>query len=458
MLELSGADPAPPMRQAQIHADAGQSGVRVDERGDALGVTAALRLDQKLLEIQRCVHQPLRHGEAAGARKLLCLGHQPLQQIEAAREDHHLIHRRAPPLPHRSTGVPAGVTDAFETLCRFDTLLAAFRAAARGRRGRPATARFEARLEDRLHELRAELRSGAYRPGHYTHFTIHEPKRRRISAAPFRDRIVHHALCSVIEPRLERRFVPQSFANRRGLGTHRAIDRVQQLARRYRYALRCDVVRYFPSIDHAILRDLLASVIPETDVCQLIDRILASGAHLASRESPMMWLPGDDLLAACRPRGLPIGNLTSQLFANVYLHPIDQLVLRELRCTAYARYVDDLVLFADDKRTLWRWRQAIIERLLRLRLTIHGSEAQVIPTASGIPWLGFVISPSQRRVKARNVRHATRRLRRRARDYREGRIELTALTASVRGWIEHVRHAGAMGLRRHVLRGLRISP
>jgi retron-type reverse transcriptase len=198
--------------------------------------------------------------------------------------------------------------------------------------------------------------------------------------------VVHHALCNVIEPRFERLFIPDSYANRAGKGTHRAVDRLQQLARRYPYALRADIVKHFPSLDHGLLRDTLARVVPEDDVMAVVDAVLASGAGVLDDEYEMVWFPGDDLLAACRPRGLPIGNLTSQFWSNCYLHPFDQFVTRELRCRAYLRYVDDFVLLSDSKRELWAWKRAIVERLARLRLTIHEKAAQVVPVRSGLSW------------------------------------------------------------------------
>ncbi len=125
--------------------------------------------------------------------------------------------------------------------------------------------------------LQAELLAGTYHPGPYHSFYIHEPKRRLISAAPFRDRVVHHALCNLIEPIFERRFIFDSYANRVGKGTHRALDRAQQFARRYPYALQLDLVQFFPSIDHALLRQALARVIGDEQVLALCDVILASG-------------------------------------------------------------------------------------------------------------------------------------------------------------------------------------
>ena len=349
------------------------------------------------------------------------------------------------------------MSEAFERLCAWDNLLEAQRKAARGKRGQSAAARFEFALADRLVELKRELETGEYRPGGYVHFHIHEPKRRKISAAPFRDRVVHHALCNVIEPRFERLFIADSYANRRGKGTHLAIDRLQQFARRHRYVLRADIVKHFPSIDHQILRATLARVVPEGDLMALIDRIIASGAGVLDDEYATVYFPGDDLLAACRPRGLPIGNLTSQFWSNCYLHPFDQFVTRELRCAAYLRYVDDFALFGDSRQQLWAWKRAIVERLASLRLTIHERPAQVAPVDNGIPWLGFVVFPTHRRVKARKLRVATRRLSARLDDYLAGRISFADFDASVKGWVNHVRYADTWGLRRHVFAGLRFT-
>ena len=313
-------------------------------------------------------------------------------------------------------------------------------------------AAFEYQAADRILELRDELLSGAYRPGPYTHFFIHEPKRRKISAARFRDRVVHHAFCRVIEPRFERVFIPDSYANRRGKGVHRAVDRLQEFARRHRYVLRADIRQHFASIDHDILMRSLRRWVPEDDIMALIRLIVAGGEDVLTDQYTMQFFPGDDLFAACRPRGLPIGNLTSQFWSNCYLHPFDLFVKRELGCRAYLRYVDDFALFSDSRQTLWEWKSALRERLGALRLTIHETRAQVTPVAVGIPWLGFVVFPDHRRVKARKVRFATHHLRERYRDYCAGDISFADFDASIRGWINHVRYADTWGLRGHVLK------
>ncbi len=230
----------------------------------------------------------------------------------------------------------------YEKICSWDNLLRAYRRAAKGKRGQPNVAAFEYRLEDNLLEVQAELHAQIYQPGEYHSFYIHEPKRRLISAAPFRDRVVHHALCNLIEPVFERGFSASSYANRRGKGTHRALNLAQTLARRYPFVLQCDVRQFFPSIDHAVLRAALARKITDERVLWLCGRILDSGRGVLAEEYTQVFFAGDDLLASLRPRGLPIGNLTSQFWANVYLNSFDHFVQRELGCGAYVRYVDDV--------------------------------------------------------------------------------------------------------------------
>ena len=346
------------------------------------------------------------------------------------------------------------MSDMYEQICTWDNLNLAWRKAARGKRGREPAASFEYRLEDNLLRLCEELESKTYHPGPYYSFYIHDPKRRLISAAPFRDRVVHHALCNVIEPMFERRFIVDSYANRVGKGTHRALDRCQAFARRYRYVLQCDVRRFFPSIDHAILRGILGRIIAKTDVMWLVDRILESGVGVLDDEYEMTWFPGDDLLAANRPRGLPIGNLTSQFWANCYLNPFDHFVKRELRCKGYLRYVDDALFFADDKATLWAWREAVVARLGRLRLTIHEGQAHSRPVAEGCPFLGFTVFPAGRRLKRRKGIAYARRLKRLLASYTAGDIAQERVSDSVRGWINHARTGDTWGLRQAVLTAL----
>jgi retron-type reverse transcriptase len=328
--------------------------------------------------------------------------------------------------------VPQEFNDLFPQICAFENLYRAYRKARKGKRGKAPVAAFEYNQEEELLALRAELSAGTWQPGEYSNFYIHEPKRRLVSAAPFRDRVVHHALCNLLEPIWERSFIYDSYANRVGKGTHRAILRCQQFARRYTYVLQCDLEQFFPSIDHAILRLELGRRICDPQVMALIDQILRSGEGVLSQVYQMRWFPGDDLWAAFRPRGLPIGNLTSQFWANVYLNPFDHFVKRQLGCRGYLRYVDDFLLFADDKNTLWAWAAALQERLRRLRLTLH--PPQVYPVSCGIPFLGFRIYPSHRRLKRLRGIAFQRRFRRLYQRWIEEDISREKLDASARSW------------------------
>jgi retron-type reverse transcriptase len=342
----------------------------------------------------------------------------------------------------------------YDQVCAFDNLYTAYLAARKGKRLQPAVAAFEFNLESELIELREQLLTHTYQPGSYHSFYIHDPKRRLISAAPFRDRVVHHAVCQVIEPIFERRFIGDSYANRAGKGTHHALDRCTQFLRRFKYVMPLDVVQFFPSIDHAVLRRILARAIRDDETLELIDVVLRSGVGVLADAYDMVWFPGDDLLAAARPRGLPIGNLTSQFWANVYLNEFDQFAKRRLGIRGYVRYVDDVLFFADDKAVLRDWHTCAVPFLATLRLTVHHAQPQPRPAVEGIPFLGFQVFSDHRRVKRRKVIHAWRHLKSVRNQVAANLLPLSALRCAVQAWIAHARHGDTRGLRRAVLQQL----
>ncbi|HMB07556.1 MAG TPA: reverse transcriptase/maturase family protein [Isosphaeraceae bacterium] len=223
----------------------------------------------------------------------------------------------------------------WEGMIAFESLHRAAEKARRGKRFRHPAARFFFHLERELWRLHEELATKTYRPGPYRTFFICEPKRRQISAAPFRDRVVHHALTGMLEPIFERSFIHDSYACRKGKGTHAAVDRCQEFARRFRYVLKADVRKFFPSIDHEILKGLVARKVKDPHVLWLVDRIID---HSNPQDPVLAWFPGDDLFTPIeRRRGLPLGNQTSQFFANVYLDPLDHFVTDRLGLS-YVRY------------------------------------------------------------------------------------------------------------------------
>ena len=341
----------------------------------------------------------------------------------------------------------------YDQLWSFENLYKAFVRARKGKRGQEEIAMFERNLEPELFQIQASLIDNSYRPGGYFSFYRTEAKRRLISAAPFRDRVVHHALVSVMEPLFEQRFIFDSYANRKGKGTHRALDRATHYLRRNTYSLQCDVRQFFPSIDHVILKTMLAKVISDEKVLWLAGQIIDTGVGVLDEEYDMHWFAEDNLLSANRPRGLPIGNLTSQFWANVYLNELDQFIKRQLKSHCYLRYVDDILLFENDKTVLHGWRDAIIQFLASLRLTIHEEAAPVRPVNEGLPFLGFILYPDHRRLKPARGIEFRRRFRQKLQACSAGELEREKVTLSVQGWVAHAQHGDTWGLRRAVLSG-----
>lgn len=337
----------------------------------------------------------------------------------------------------------------YDQVCDFRNLLRAAQQAQRGKRTKANVARFNFHLERELIALRRALRDKTWQPGPYVSFHVYEPKKRLISAAPYRDRVVHHALCAVIEPFFERVFIHDSYANRKGKGTHRAVDRFTDFCRQNRYVLQCDIKKYFPSIDHDILYGIIARKIKDPDVLWLVRRIIDS----SNPQEPVYdYFPGDDLFSPVeRRKGIPIGNLTSQFFANIYLSGFDHFVKRSLGGRAYIRYTDDFVLLSNDKHYLHAAKEAMAAYLEGLRLKLHPRKSQVFPVSQGTCFLGYRIFTTHRRLKTQNIHRARRRLRRLRTDYARGHVSIAQVSRSVQSWVAHAVHADTYRLRQHVL-------
>ena len=345
----------------------------------------------------------------------------------------------------------------FSGIASFAALEAAARRAAQGKRRKPGVAAFLARLEREALCLERELLAGTWRPGRYVEISVRDPKPRKVSAAPFRDRVVHHALCAVIEPIFERGFVFDSYANRRGKGTHRSVVRYERFRNRFGAVLRCDVFRYFPAIDHEILKADVRRRVRCERTLRLADAII-DGSN--PQEPVHRHYPGDDLLTPLeRRRGLPIGNLTSQLFANVYLDGLDHFVKEVLRAKGYLRYVDDFALFHDDPAVLAGWLARIKTYLARRRLSLHPRKTYVAPTAEPATFLGYVLLPDgRRRLPEANVRRFGNRLRSMRDRVRAGTMVPDEARPRVASWVAHARHANTRRLRRALLRGGLFDP
>jgi retron-type reverse transcriptase len=338
---------------------------------------------------------------------------------------------------------------------RFEALLRAAEQACKGKRFRPSVAAFHFNLEHELGALHEELSTKTYRPGAYRTFFICEPKPRQISAAPYRDRVVHHALVNVLAPIYERTFIPDSYACRKGKGTHAAVDRCQHFARRFRYVLKADVQKFFPSLDREILKSLVARKIKDPDVLWLVGQILD---HSNPQEEVQNWFPGDDLFTSGeRRRGIPIGNQTSQFFANVYLDPLDHFVKDRLGIKGYVRYVDDFLVFSDDKRHLAEVREGIRDFLVSLRLRLHPTKNVVFPISQGIRFLGYRVLPTHRLLVKENVWRFLRRVRQMQQDYAAWRVSFAAIYQRLMSWNGHARQANTYRLRCHLFDTIRFQ-
>ena len=348
--------------------------------------------------------------------------------------------------------MPRKERDLFDRIASFEALHAAALRAAKGKRAKPGVAAFLANLEKEVLQLERQLQSGRYRPGRYKKIEIFDPKHRVVSAAPFRDRVVHHAFCAVCEPIFDRGFIHDSYANRRGKGTHRAVARYEKFRDAARYVLRCDIYRYFPAIDHEILkRDLRRRIACERTL-RLADRIIDG----SNRQEPVDFLfPGDDLLSPLqRRRGLPIGNLTSQFFANLYLDGLDHFCKEVLRAKGYVRYVDDFALFHYEPECLQRWRRRIETYLEGRRLRLHPLKTGIYSTREPNQFLGFVLLPDgRRRLPEGNVRRFRNRLRGLRDRWRHGTATREEIVPRVRSWIAHAEHANTWRLRKSIFGG-----
>lgn len=304
----------------------------------------------------------------------------------------------------------------YERVYSDDNLRIALKKAMRGKKERKDARLFAANADGELESISTDLKSGQYRPGAYNQFRIKDPKPRLISCASFRDRVVQHALCNVISPILDRRLIANTYACRKNKGTHRAALKAQELARKYRYYCKIDVSKFFDSVNHEILLKLLAELFREKRLLDVLDTIVRSPFP--------MQLPG---------KGLPIGNLTSQWFANYYLDGADHMITDEMAIPGYVRYMDDMLLFADTKQLLWEYVSVLAEWLRNERKLDIKHRALVLSQCKlGIPFLGCRIYPGMIRLRHANFQRILRLIRKRESEYNEGRISEQEMAASVR--------------------------
>ncbi len=289
----------------------------------------------------------------------------------------------------------------FEDIISLENLLAAWEEFVRGKRGKRDVAEFSFRLMDNIFALYEDLRNRTYCHGGYQAFNISDPKPRNIHKASVRDRLIHHAIYRVLYPFFDRTFVADSFSCRVRKGTHAAMNRFRAFARvvsknntRTCWVLKCDIKKFFANIDHATLLEILAQHIPDREIMRLLCEVVESFS--SSR----------------RDVGLPLGNLTSQLFVNIYMNEFDQFAKHRLKAKCYLRYADDFVILSCDRV----WLNGLISSVgkflkEKLKLELHPQKVSIQTLASGVDFLGWVHFPNHRVLRTSTRRRMLKRIR-----------------------------------------------
>jgi len=326
-------------------------------------------------------------------------------------------------------------------LCSYENLLQAFQNARKGKTTKEYVVAFEQNLDKNLQQLQSELLFHFYKPKPLETFILRDPKTRKISKSDFRDRIVHHALYLVIGELFEKTFIFDSYANRKTKGTLKAIlqfgkyeKKISQNFTLPAYVLKADIRQYFDTVSHQHLLSVIQKKISDPRVLWLIKTILA---NYKTKEEGI---------------GMPLGNLTSQFFANVYLNELDQFVKHQLRARYYIRYVDDFVIFHRSKRQLEAYK-IIIGIFLRekLALRLHPDKSKVIPLQRGVEFLGMKIFPYHKLIKKKNLKKFYRKYTLLCEDYDEKVATYDEIYDFLEGWLAYAKNANTHKLRKKVL-------
>lgn len=334
----------------------------------------------------------------------------------------------------------------YEKICSFENLYSAFEKAKRKKRRKKDVGKFEYNMEGELLKIKEELESLNYKPSSPKRFFLREPKKRDIWVVDFRDRVVHHALCNIIEPIFDKSFIDDSYACRKCKGTHKAIKRFDEFKRKVTknntqkaYVLKADVKKYFDNISHKILLEIIGRKIKDGKTMQLIERIVEN--HEGKGE--------------LKGKGIPIGNLTSQLFANLYLNELDHFVKEKLRIRYYLRYMDDLIILSQSINILLETRNKIKEFLDHyLDLRLHPRKTRIFPMINGVDFLGYETFYHYKLLRKGSVKRIEARIKHLNREYRRGKVELSTICASIMAWLGYAKHADIYRLKNKLFQNL----
>ena len=335
----------------------------------------------------------------------------------------------------------------YEQIYDLDNLNLAWIKAKKGKTKKRYVKRFGKNLEGNLLELQKELKEEIYSPRKLKNFVLRDPKTRKISKSAFRDRVIHHALCNIITPLFEKSFIYDPHANQIGKGTHKALERLDKFKRKVSknntqdcYVLKADIKHYFEDVNHEVLIKILDKKIKDEKVIWLIRQVLENFRERErERSSPN--------------KGMPLGNLTSQFFANVYLNELDQFVKHALKVKYYIRYVDDFVMLHKSKEQLEIWKNRIDNFLNEeLKIMLHPNKSQILKLEKGIKFLGFRVFYHHKLIRKSNLNDFDKKFNQMKFLFNEGFLTREKVFESIEGWMAYARHGNTYKYRRHIIR------
>lgn len=299
---------------------------------------------------------------------------------------------------------------------------------------------FEFHLEDNLFKLQQDLANKTYKHSEYTSFNIQDPKLRHIHKAIVKDRIVHHLLFNCLNSVFERTFISDSYSCRKKKGTHKAIERLKIFSRKIEqthgscFVLKCDIKKFFASVDHKILFDIITKKVKDLNILRLVKEVIDSFKSEFSTNK--------------NSKGAPIGNLTSQLFANIYLNELDQFIKQKLKVKYYIRYTDDFVVLHQDKDYILKIKTKIENFLKKkLKLSLHPDKVSIRKYGQGIDFLGYVTLPKVRVLRTKTKKRIIRKLKQRVKQFKNNEIKEETLLQSINSYLGVLSHADTHELK-----------
>lgn len=343
----------------------------------------------------------------------------------------------------------------FEQVVDYDNLYRAYLNARLCKRYRYEVLNFSAHLEDNLVKLQKELIDRTYTLGKYREFYIYEPKKRLIMAQPFKDRVVQWAIYQVLNPVFAQGYITDSYACIKERGTHKAVKRLHYWLRQVGkkpekyYFLKLDISKYFYRIDHDVLMGILKRKIQDDDMIFLLDKIVNSSETnfgLPPGKSPGEVKRSDRV----SEKGMPVGNLSSQMFANLYLNELDQYCKRTLGIHFYVRYMDDVIILHQDKNQLHEWKR-IIDTFLKEKLQLDLNEKTCIrPITLGVEFCGYKIWNTHIKLRKSTALKMKRNLKKLQKEYADGEVTMEEAKQTISSYLGILKHCNSYSLKRTI--------